>query len=96
MLKDFYTLTPWHKEKDNTDFTAFLYYDEEKNSGVMLAFRQEKCVRDTFNFSLPFLKSGEKYELLDEDTKEKTIIDGKGSLVFGKPRTARLLWVKRV
>ena len=43
LLKEFYTLTPWHKEKDNTDFTAFCYYDPEKEDGVILAFRQERC-----------------------------------------------------
>lgn len=96
LLKDFYPLTPWHKEKDVTDFTAFVYYDAEKEEGVMIAHRQEKCVRDTFNFSLPFLKKGEKYELTDEDTKEKTVIDGKGSLYFEKARTARLLWIKKI
>jgi len=96
LLKEFYPLTPWHKEKDNTDFTAFVYYDPEKGEGVMLAFRQEKCVRDTYNFVLPFADNGEKYELLDEDSGEKLIINRKGSLCFKNAREARLLWIKRV
>ncbi len=96
LLKNFYPLTPWHKEKDNTDFTAFVYYDPAEDCGVMLAFRQEKCVRDTYNFVLPFAESGKKYEFIDEDSGESMIVDGKGSLYFEKARIARLLWVKRV
>jgi alpha-galactosidase len=96
LLKEFYTLTPWHKEKDNTDFTAFCYYDPEKEDGVILAFRQERCERETLQISLPFVDSENRYIVTDEDlTKEKTT-NGTITLNFDAPRTAKLLWVKKI
>ena len=96
LLKEFYTLTPWHMEKDNTDFTAFCYYDPDKERGVILAFRQEKCVRETLRVSLPFVDSGDGYIIIDEDSDDKTITDGIITLRFDAPRTAKLLWVKKI
>ncbi|MBP3388510.1 MAG: alpha-galactosidase [Clostridia bacterium] len=96
LLKEFYTLTPWHKELDTSDFTAYCFYDPEIEKGVMLAFRQENCARATLPVSLPFAKEGERYSLTDEDSGESHITDGKDELFFAAPRTARLLWIARV
>ena len=96
LLKEFYTLTPWHKEKDNTDFTAFCYYDPEKEDGVIFAFRQEKCSRDVLNISLPFIDSDDRYIITDEDSHEETATNGTVTLQFDGPRTAKLLWVKKI
>lgn len=95
LLKDFYTLTPWHKECDRFGFTAFCYYDPEKEEGVLLSFRQEFCVNDTLTIALPFVSQGEKVQLIDEDTKEVTIAQNTAKLYFDHPRKARLLWVKK-
>ncbi len=92
LLKEFYPLTPWHTEKDNTDFTAFCFFDPETEEGVLLAFRQENCVRDTLNLCLPF--AGKGYTLTDEDSGEKTTYSGQVQLRFDAPRTARLLWIR--
>jgi len=96
LLKEFYTLTPWHKEKDTTDFTAFCYYDPKKEDGVILAFCQEKCIRDTLSISLPFAYSGERYVITDEDSHEESVTNKDITLHFDAPRTARLLWLKKI
>ena len=96
LLKEFYTLTPWHKESDNTDFTAFCYYDSEKEEGVIFAFRQERCTRETLSISLPFNGGGDGYIVTDEDSHEEKVTDGTMTLCFDAPRTAKLLWVKKI
>ena len=95
LLGEFYPLTPWHKEKDNTDFTAYCYFDPEKEEGVLLAFRQEECRREQLSLSLPFANGGEDYTLIDEDSGEKIQTKGSFALRFDRPRTARLLWVSK-
>ena len=96
LLKEFYTLTPWHKERDNTDFTAFCYYDPEKEEGVILAFCQEQCGRSLLQVSLPFACGGDSYRITDEDSKAETVTGGDIMLEFDAPRTAKLLWVKKI
>jgi len=44
---------------------------------------------------LPRLLEERKYLLTDEDSKQETVWDGEITLTFEKPRTARLLWLKR-
>ncbi len=96
LLKEFYTLTPWHKEKDTTDFTAFCYYDPEKEEGVIFAFRQERCERGELCLSLPFANNINKYTVTDEDSDDKIITGGIITIRFDAPRTAKLLWLKKV
>lgn len=97
MLKDFYTLTPWHKEKDVTDFTAFAYVDPETERGVLLAFRQERCKRDTLHLRLPFVEGGEQWSLTDADSQQTIQLDAQDlSLTFADVRTARLLYLKKI
>ena len=96
LLKEFYPLTPWHKERDNTDFTAFCYFDPDKEEGVILAFRQEWCVRKTLRLTLPFAMEGDRYSYVDEDSGEEVIADQTITLSFAAPHTAKLLWVKKI
>lgn len=95
LMKDFYPLTTWHKEKDNSDFTAFCYYDPEKESGVILAFRQEKCERDTLSVALPFATATDTYTLTDEDSGALSTVSQSVTLHFDAPRTAKLIWIKK-
>ncbi len=95
LLKEFYTLTPWHKEKDSTDFTAFSYFDPEEEKGIVLAFRQEHCDRSSITLSLPFVNEGEEYTLIDEDSGDIGVTSGRITLSFNEPRSARLLWVSK-
>ncbi len=95
LLKEFYVLTPWHRECDKTAFTAMSYFDPESERGVLLAFRQETndfC--DTLTVTLPYAK-GRKCVLTNEDTHETSLIeDGTMSVCFSEKRSAKLFWVE--
>ncbi len=100
LLKDFYVLTPWHPEMDTAGFTAYAFYDPDASSGVLLAFRQEKCREASLSLSLPFAKPGCRVALVDEDTGTALEADGASAaqggvtLCFSHPRQARLLWIR--
>ena len=96
LLKEFYTLTPWHTEKDTTNFTAFCYYDPDKEEGIVLAFCQETYQKEWLRVKLPFAEIGERFLLLDEDTKEEHTVQGQIDLYFDAQRTAKLLWIKKI
>lgn len=94
LLKDFYLLTPWHTEKDVYGFTAYAFWDPESASGVLLAFRQEKCMEGCLSVTLPFASGGQVFTLKDQDTGE--LLSGSAGdfiLRFSHPRQARLLWI---
>ena len=95
LLKEFYPLTPWHRESDNAGFTAFCYFDPTREEGVLLAFRQERCRTDTLQVALPFGKEHTEYVFTDEDTGEETVAERALTLSFSAPRTAKLLWIRR-
>ena len=96
LLKEFYTLTPWHSANDTTAFTAFCYYDTEKEEGVILAFRQEHCGRESLNISLPFANDVDRYTVTDEDSGDQVIANGVIALDFDRKRKAKLLWIKKI
>jgi hypothetical protein len=96
LLKDFYTLTPWHKEKDTCDFTAFCFYDPEKENGVILAFRQENCLRERISLVLPFADPDCSYRITDKDSGEQSVIHRELCLRFPTPRSSKLLWIEKV
>ncbi len=93
ILKDMYVLTPWHGENDTSDFTAFSYFDPEAQKGVLLAFRQENCVRDNITVKLPFISKDENYTLTDADTNEVIKSDGEVYIEIDEPRKARVIFI---
>lgn len=94
LLKEFYTLTPWHSGEEKDGMTAYCYFDPETEKGVMLAFRQEECEEDSLCVSLPFAEG--QWTLTDEDTGETIVIaDKTARLSLPEKRMARLLWMKR-
>lgn len=99
LLDDFYVLTPWHSEEDNTGFTAYSFYNPEKKKGILLVFRQEKCVEDTLSLTLPYVETDELCTLTDEDSKKVILLDGKRmqkqgvEFVVEEARSAKLFWV---
>jgi alpha-galactosidase len=95
LLKEFYPLTVWHREQNINDFTAYCYYDPEKESGIVLAFRQEQCCRDRLNLQLPFADENDLFDVTDEDSGEACTIRQCLSLYFDAPRTAKLLWLHK-
>lgn len=64
--------------------------------GVILAFRQEMCIRGLLRISLPFAGAGDRYTVTDEDTGKKTNTDGIMAIHFDAPRTAKLLWISKI
>ncbi|MBR3692162.1 MAG: alpha-galactosidase [Clostridia bacterium] len=95
LLKEFYVLTPWHRECDRTDYTAFSFFDPEEEAGVLLTFRQEKCERDTLRIRLPFADADNAYILRDADTGEETECRGPADIQMQSPRSARLFYIRR-
>ena len=95
LLKDFYTLTPWHFERDTSDFTAYSYFDPKTEKGVILAFRMENCIRSQLSLCLPYVKDGVSFRLTDEDSGEELVLSGNRlNLTFNTPRTAKLIWIE--
>ncbi|MBE5761809.1 MAG: hypothetical protein E7334_07420 [Clostridiales bacterium] len=92
LTKQFYPLTPWHHREDRSGFTAHMYFDPEKKTGVLLAFRQEDCEEAALTIKLPI--EGDLV-LTDEDTKQTLAknADGTVTLFFPNKRCDRLIWV---
>jgi len=94
LLKEFYTLTPWHSGEDKQGMTSYMYFDPETEKGVLFAFRQEACEADTLDLSLPFTDG--KWIFTDEDTGEKfAVADGSITLSLPEKRTAKLYWIEK-
>jgi len=95
LLKEFYTLTPWRKEQNKGDFTAFCYFDPETDSAALLVFRQEHCPRKEITLSLPFSYSGSLYTASDEDSGEVKTVSNLITVTLDEPRSAKLIWLKK-
>lgn len=94
LLKEFYPLTPWHAEKQTDGFTAFCYFDPEREEGALFAFRQETCEQELLHITLPF--AGESaYVLTDEDTKETLQAKSEIGIRLPNVRSAKLFWLKK-
>jgi hypothetical protein len=61
-----------------------------------LAFRQENCAGDLLEVSLPFASGADRYTVTDEDSREESVTDRVVTLRFEAPRTAKLLWLKKI
>jgi alpha-galactosidase len=92
LLKEFYTLTPWHSEQEKNGFCAFCYFDPAQEKGVLLAFCQEECEGRELTLDLPF--SGE-YLFTDEDSGERLKAENKLTIRFAGAREAKLLWIEK-
>ncbi|MBO5370244.1 MAG: hypothetical protein J6B23_06170, partial [Clostridia bacterium] len=92
LLKEFYTLTPWHSEDEKDSFTAYTYFDPETECGVLFVFRQEECETDKIEIELPFDTSA---MLTDVDTQKQFIAEnGIFTACLDKKRTAKLYFYK--
>ena len=93
LLKEFYTLTPWHPEQEKDGFCAFTYFDPEEEKGVLLAFCQEDCGERELTLDLPL--EGE-YLFTDEDSGDSFTAEKSFTIHFDQSREARFLWIERV
>ena len=98
LLKDFYLLTPWNGPTDKTHWTSYVYFDPEKDSGVLFAFRMEDAAADSYLHPLTMLNPGHAYELRDADTGVIGTFKGselaKGyTVTHEQPRRAALIYI---
>lgn len=100
--KDFYVLTPYRGVGNNTQWTAYQYFDAEKSEGVVQAFRPDDCSDKQFTVQLRGLDPNKMYSVTDCDGVN-TIAKVKGSALMNgiklyaeNPRTAIVLMVKAV
>lgn len=101
LLKDFYVHTPWHTEQDRSGFTAYSFFDPEKDKGALLMFRMECCGLDTLDVKLTYADPDANYRLTDEDSGEAFEASGAAlseGVTFTLPqkRSSRLIWVEKI
>ena len=68
----------------------------EKEEGVLLVFRQEQCPRNSVSLRLPFAEAGDCFSFTDEDSGDVRTSEGGITLGFETPRSAKLIWIKKV
>lgn len=98
LLKDFYLLTPWHGPEDRTQWTSYVYFDPEKDSGMLFAFRMEEAAESSLSHRLTMLNPKRRYRLCDADSGDLGIFDGaelaKGyTVTHAQPRSAALIMI---
>lgn len=100
LYKDFYTLTPTHTVSDDTTFDCYEFFDEEKDYGVIQAFRQANCEEDTVTVSVKGIDEDSYYMVEDSEglnsmKKVKGSALKKGfSVYLPEKRTAAMIYVQ--
>lgn len=96
LLKEFYTLTPWHSEFDKSGFTAYTYFDPETEKGVLFVFRQEECEKSELMLKFGFTDDRELV-LRDKDSGEEFVTSA-SSFTVSTPekRSAKLFFYSLV
>ncbi len=77
LLKDFYTLTPWHDHLTDDTIDALEYFDPEEKSGILLIFRQAKATADSVCLSVKGLEPDAVYVVQDADSGKEEILTGR-------------------
>ena len=98
LLKDFYLLTPWRLPTDKMHWTSYVYFDPEKDSGVLFAFRMEEAAERSYSHQLTMLNPERTYELRDAEKGVLGTFKGselaKGfTVTHGQPRSAALIYI---
>jgi len=100
LLKEYYVLTKWNDANDRTNWTSYMYYDPEKDGGVLFAFRMEEAEAESCTVKLNMLEPDHDYTITNADTGE-TIRRGGRELAEGfaitqpQPRSAALFRIER-
>ena len=97
---DFYVLTPYRSTTDSTVWTAFEYFDEQSDSGVVQAFRGANCDEGSFTVKFKGVNPDKYYSLTDLDgvnsyakVKGSMLIKGL-PVIANNPRTAITIYIK--
>ena len=100
-LKDFYTLTPYRGVNDRSNWTAYMYFDAEKDEGIVQAFRPIDCTEREYTVKLKGIDPDAFYSVTDfEGVNSVPKVKGSALLngfrfVAEEPRTAILLHIVR-
>lgn len=99
LLKDFYVLTPYHGVLDDNNWTAYMYYDRDDDSGVIQAFRQAGSGEKEYTLMIKAVDPDKFYSLNDLDgTFSVERVSGKAlreglTLRAENPRTAFVIYI---
>ena len=86
---DFYVLTDYNGVNEDRNWTAYMYFDPSSDSGVISAFRQANCDKDTCTVSVKGVNPNNYYLIRDIDGVN-SIARVKGSaLINGYPIYAK-------
>lgn len=69
-LKDFYVLTYYHSIDDESNWTAYMYWDTDTDSGLLQAFRQKDCSDNSVNVQVKGVNPDKYYSIRDIDGKQ--------------------------
>ena len=94
-LTEYYVLTKWNGPEDTSHWTSYMYYDPEKDSGVLFAFRMETAEAASCTVKLKMLCPDTMYAVKHLDTGEVVQVKGaelaKGfTITHDQPRSAAL------
>jgi alpha-galactosidase len=98
LLKDFYLLTSWNGPEDRTHWTSYVYFDPEKDSGVLFAFRMEEAAECSYTHRLTMLNPARTYALRDADKGLIRVFTGSElaagfTVTHPQPRSAALIYI---
>ncbi|MBQ2945219.1 MAG: NPCBM/NEW2 domain-containing protein [Clostridia bacterium] len=94
---DYYALTEW--SYDETDWCAYEYFSEDKQSGYALVFRRAECDA-TENIKLKGLDPSKNYIITFEDAGYSTVVKGFDLLYNGidvtlpSAESSEIIWIK--
>lgn len=65
--KDYYNLTPYTAPTDDTQWNAYMYFDNTNDNGVIQVFRQEHSDNDTYVLKIKGVNDKHIYKIVDAD-----------------------------
>ncbi len=101
-MKDFYNLTPWRKQTDNENWTAWMYFDEADDSGVIQVVRPEKSSESSYTVAVKGVDPNHYYSLIDTDNNNSVARVKGSALIKGytisltNPRQAAIIFIKPI
>lgn len=101
-LKDFYVLTPYRGVNNESDWTSYMYWDNDTDSGLLQAFRQRDCSYDSITVNVKGVNADRYYKVRDIDGNQ-SVARIKGSelknglkITASSARTAVVLYIEPV
>ncbi len=103
LFNDYYPLTDWHSQGDTGDWTAWEFFDGDKNEGVVQLFRQDNCSESKKNIKLKGLKRDCDYQFTDGNGHVRvarisgaTLMDDGYDFTIGSKRGSDVIFIKQV